>query len=361
MTDYRATLERIGDRVQMPEPALERLLRRRDRKRRNERIVAAGVGVAIGMVAIVLGTTVIRTGGGTPGAPPRMYDSTMSRTHGGGAVIVDLEGDIIDRLPSLPDRATEVSVSADGTKLAFVLGWDGIYTMNVDGSGLRHLRPHTSGPSWSPDGSKIVSFAAGQVYVTGADGTRLLRSPACGIAYGILMAHPTWSPMDDAIVCSGISGAPDAARGTAQVVRYPLGSAPPAPEYWLGTGTRLAGGNGVNAWDAAWSPDGTRIVFSRGKTDAHFDVEEANGAYDIWLMNADGSNQRPLVTSRLTAEVGPFWSPDGTRVAFTSIGETRSVRVVDVATGTTRLVTAGTVLGWLDDASLLVATDIARG
>jgi Tol biopolymer transport system component len=360
MTDHRPALERIGDRVQMPEPALERLLERRDRKRRSERIVAAGVGVGVAIVAIVLGSTVIRTGGGTADAPPPTYDSTMSRTHVGHAVVVDLDGHVADDLLDLPDRATEVTVSPDGSKLAFVLGW-GIYTMNADGSDLRHLRPNTSGPSWSPDGSGIVSFAAGQVYVTGADGTHLLRSLACGVAYGILMAHPTWSPMDDAIVCSGISGATDAARGTAQVVRYSLGSAPPAPEYWLGLGTRLAGGNGVNAWDAAWSPDGTRIAFSRGKTDAHFDIEEANGAYDIWLMNADGSNQRPLVTSRLTAEVGPFWSPDGTRVAFTSIGETRSVRIVDVATGATRMVTAGTVLGWLDDASLLVATDIARG
>jgi Tol biopolymer transport system component len=50
-----------------------------------------------------------------------------------------------------------------------------------------------------------------------------------------------------------------------------------------------------------WSPDGNQIAVSR----------ETDGPTWIWLMNADGSNQRQLVEGRDAS-----WSPDGTRIAF---------------------------------------------
>jgi Tol biopolymer transport system component len=116
----------------------------------------------------------------------------------------------------------------------------------------------------------------------------------------------------------------------------------------------LAGESGVNAWDGAWSPDGTQIAFSRGDTGKDFDVKTASVSYDIWIMDADGSNQRPLVRSDKGAEVGPFWSPDGTMIAYTSVGETRSVWVVDVASERRQLVGPGTVFGWLTPTTLVV-------
>jgi hypothetical protein len=53
MTDSsHRTLERIARRVPVPEPAYERLLRRRDRRHRNQRITAGIVGIAIFAAAV---------------------------------------------------------------------------------------------------------------------------------------------------------------------------------------------------------------------------------------------------------------------------------------------------------------------
>jgi len=47
MSDYTDALERIGKRVPMPEPALDRMVRRRERRHRNRRVTAGGFGSVI--------------------------------------------------------------------------------------------------------------------------------------------------------------------------------------------------------------------------------------------------------------------------------------------------------------------------
>ncbi len=72
---------------------------------------------------------------------------------------------------------------------------------------------------------------------------------------------------------------------------------------------------GWDAFDPAVSADGKRIAFSRSaRTDY---------GPDIWVMNADGSNQVRLThTADANGSSGsPAWSPDGKRIAFvTSTG-----------------------------------------
>jgi Tol biopolymer transport system component len=60
-----------------------------------------------------------------------------------------------------------------------------------------------------------------------------------------------------------------------------------------------------------WSPDGTKIVFVYGFGD---------GRYEIYLMNADGSNQTPLTDSPgpLDNNFGARWSADGMQIIFWS-------------------------------------------
>jgi TolB protein len=72
----------------------------------------------------------------------------------------------------------------------------------------------------------------------------------------------------------------------------------------------------------AWSPDGKRIVFSSPR----------NGHYQIFVMNADGSN-----TIQLTSDYQndyPVWLPDGEQIAFRTT-DTRGLwwwRIINIDT-----------------------------
>lgn len=59
--------------------------------------------------------------------------------------------------------------------------------------------------------------------------------------------------------------------------------------------------------DPAWSPDGSRIAFT----------SERDGNREIYVMNANGTNPVRL-TNTLASDYRPAWSPDGARIAFVS-------------------------------------------
>ena len=65
--------------------------------------------------------------------------------------------------------------------------------------------------------------------------------------------------------------------------------------------------------DPQISADGSRVVYVRNSMDIMSDSR--NGR--LWLINVDGSGNVPL-TGRDVGERNPAWSPDGTRIAFTS-------------------------------------------
>lgn len=60
-----------------------------------------------------------------------------------------------------------------------------------------------------------------------------------------------------------------------------------------------------------WSPDGTRLAFARG----------SHGAEDIWVMYQDGSGQKRLTTNPAEDRAGS-WTPDGEHIAYHSFRET---------------------------------------
>ncbi|MCS7002331.1 MAG: hypothetical protein NZ518_05715 [Dehalococcoidia bacterium] len=92
--------------------------------------------------------------------------------------------------------------------------------------------------------------------------------------------------------------------------------------------------------EPSWSPDGAQIVYACRAPD--------QSAYQICIMNADGSNNRQVVFRPNNDNWGPDWSPDGRTIVFVSaLRTTESAGVVaklfslTVATGAVQQLTTG--------------------
>lgn len=187
--------------------------------------------------------------------------------------------------------------SPDGKQIAFSA--DGqIWVMSADGSNKVQVTKSTtfkSGPSWSPDGKQMVFILSRnpgsrtdpkpQIGMMNSDGTneRILttedrtnvRTEPDGSVTVLETAHdanaPAWSPVEDKIAFwSGIE------------TKY--------GQIWVinadGTGSKqlTADPTHRNSDDPSWSPDGKQILFSTGRS----------GRNELWIMDADGKNQRKL-------------------------------------------------------------------
>jgi Tol biopolymer transport system component len=144
-------------------------------------------------------------------------------------------------------------------------------------------------PAWSADGSKLafVSRRDGKfhVYVMNADGTGVHR-----LTDSAKDDHnPSWSPDGSRVVFS---------REGALFVTPAAG----------GAARRLGRGFG-SANDPAWSPDGKLIAYDYRRPG--FQNRE------LYVIGADGSRIRQLTDLGRTSSL-PAWSSDGARIAFQS-------------------------------------------
>jgi dipeptidyl aminopeptidase/acylaminoacyl peptidase len=110
------------------------------------------------------------------------------------------------------------------------------------------------------------------------------------------------------------------------------------------------------ATDPQIAPDGERIAYVRRSNDIMTDRTRSN----IWLLRADGSDHRPLLSGTANYS-SPRWSPDGTRLAYLSNEERGSqlyVRWMD--TGQTALLTniqnSASNISWSPDGQTIAFT-----
>ena len=184
------------------------------------------------------------------------------------------------------------SWSPDGSKIAYISGSGhnySIWVMNANGSNSVKL---TDGmgvvdlqPRWSPDGAKIVFERDNSVYIMNSNGSneKMLIS---------LAGSPDISPDSQYIAfdggaVKGIGGTPEQGRS---IFIMDID----------GTNVKRLTNDFGNEIFPSWSPDGKKIVFTKGGI--------------IHIMNADGSN---MIS---TGQEGTYarWSPDGKNIAFLS-------------------------------------------
>jgi Tol biopolymer transport system component len=195
--------------------------------------------------------------------------------------------------------------SPDGRQIVFgmgtyFLGRKGrpaqIMTVNADGSNP-HPLPTGAGnagfPSWSPDGTQVVYRAWGDT----AAGLRIVDLKA-GMVRTLTTGvdnFPMWSPKGDRIAFSR------SADGDFDI--YSI-----RPD---GTDVRRLTTAEGNDSHPAWSPDGRYILFSSSrlgfKDEAPLsDIPQPYG--ELFIMNADGSDQQALTDNRWE-EGTPSWVP----------------------------------------------------
>ncbi|MCP5115696.1 MAG: hypothetical protein GY953_33125, partial [bacterium] len=69
-----------------------------------------------------------------------------------------------------------------------------------------------------------------------------------------------------------------------------------------------------------YSPDGSRIAFSSSRS----------GYREIWVSESDGSNPVQLTKLKSALSANPYWSPDGSRIVFESLADNqRDIFVAD--------------------------------
>ncbi len=188
-----------------------------------------------------------------------------------------------------------------------------IFVMRADGTDVRQLTNDTMEerhPAWSPDGKKILYesqresavrgpafFRSTDLFVLHLDGSRVFN----------LTATPThresrgaWSPDGKTIAYTRSDSS-----GT-QIFLVNADGSNPRP-------LRPRDPNFVDE-APAWSPDGSRIVFSAGNVNH----PPFAATYVILSVGADGSNPLILTGLGYASNRFPAWSPDGSRIVYTT-------------------------------------------
>jgi dipeptidyl aminopeptidase/acylaminoacyl peptidase len=299
MPETHDVLEQIGDRVPMPEPAFDRLGRRRVIKRRRQRIAAGVVGLLVPVALAVFFVNV----GHDRGQVPRL-DTTPLPSN--GAVIYAVKGSELflaeggeahrivapepGTLRSCPDYSPDGSSLVYGERVAHA-GAVVVTPVDPDGAptgpALR-IDARTSErppcPSWSPDGRKILFRDDDGIWIATLDEgtftTTLLRDEVAARGFG----SAAWSPDSSSIAGWVANG----------ILIIPIDGGEPS---FLPAGA--PGG------DLAWSPDGSMIAGGRGGQDG-----------GVQVIDVDDGGTRLLDTGAPSRGGAPAWSPDGETIAF---------------------------------------------
>jgi len=161
-------------------------------------------------------------------------------------------------------------------------------------------------PDWSPDGSKLVflglekNMMTGGLYVMNSDGTGV--SKVTGQWRPDHLFNPSWSPVNNKIICHGPASSPGPGGDGLFLVDLD------------GDETKKVRLSAQIVEHVSWNHDGEKIAYNVYEG---YDPSSDNyKSSSIWVMNADGSGQIQLTTNDDGFCTGPSFSYDGSKIVY---------------------------------------------
>lgn len=194
------------------------------------------------------------------------------------------------------------AVSPNGTQIAFASGENNqfdIFVMNIDGSGRRRLTfdlAADTNPCWRPDGLRLV-------FVSDRSGNNDLWSINLD---GTGLTQLTSFPSDEASPSYSPDGSRIAFASNMDRSNFDLWTMAADGGDLRQLTRKDNAGSSLADGQPDWSPDGARLVFERW-----------NENWDIFQVDADGQNLTRLTVSG-DHDGDPVYSPDGATIAFTT-------------------------------------------
>ena len=326
MIDQRS-VERAAEQFRLPDGSFERLALLRDRKRRNQRVRAGVLGIAIAIALGWWGIHTILSTAPRPAVPPDEPPVDLGMFAPAAGRIVYCNGTDLSAVdPNAPSPASTLKVIGDqvcAPTNAWPLGWssDGtelllwrqdpadsegrfLSILHADGTETQVTPERVGGAAISPDGSRVVyaDDASDWLYAVDADGGDPVR-----IGLG---EQPTFSPDGTQIAYLSLPRSGCCVESGREHVWVANADGTGAHEI-LANEPALDKG----VFELTWSPGGDRIAMgnSLGKHVA------------IYTFAPDGSD----FTMVIDGGGNPFWSPDGSQIAYVVLGPDSSLQIAD--------------------------------
>ncbi|MBC8232826.1 PD40 domain-containing protein [bacterium] len=211
----------------------------------------------------------------------------------------------------------------------------GISVVNADGTGIVKELTNAADkfPSWSPDSSQIVFQGKGQGREGGA--WKIYTMNANGIGIRNISPNtdndttPAWSP-DGTMIA---------------FVHWEILGEPAIYVMDVNGGIRRRITDCDEEGAPTWSPDSSKIAFvkkSKSGEEIEFEEEVVKANLDIYVVNIDGENEAQLTKGKKN-EILPAWSPDGSKLSYTTLAGSgiADVYVVDLYSGQSERVSSG--------------------